>query len=330
MEARNKLDRIAAGYQDAFILLTSLRLGVFDALAAGPLAPAELAARLGLDARALDLVLHALAAVGILVKEGESFRLEAGCAPLLVAGSPDTMASIYRHHDRLSGRWIRLEETLRTGKPVPRSVPGEGAGRSPREHRDYICGMENISRGSSRDVAAAVDFSGARRLLDVGGGPGTASLVFAAANPDLSCVVFDLPETTVIAREMIAAAGLGDRVATVDGDFHVDGFGEGFDVVYVSNIIHMLPPRDTAMIARKAHAALVPGGRLMIKDFYLDDTRTAPAHAARFSVNMLVGTEGGMSYTMNQTRDIMADAGFGGFSVVPAGQRSLVVIGARS
>ncbi|MBA4378233.1 MAG: SAM-dependent methyltransferase [Gemmatimonas sp.] len=326
MEARDKLDRIAAGYQDAFILLTSLRLGVFDALASGPLASAELAARLGLDARALDLVLHALAAVGILVKEGESFRLEAGCAPLLVAGSPDTMASIYRHHDRLSGRWIRLEETLRTGRPVPR----EGADRSPSEHRDYICGMENVSRDSSRDVAAAVDFSGARRLLDVGGGPGTASLVFAAANPGLSCVVFDLPETTAIAREMIAAAGLGDRVATVDGDFHVDGFGEGFDVVYVSNIIHMLPPRDTAMIARKAHAALVPGGRLMFKDFYLDDTRTAPAHAARFSVNMLVGTEGGMSYTMSQTRDIMAEAGFGGFTVVPAGQRSLVVIGVRS
>jgi hypothetical protein len=68
----------------------------------------------------------------------------------------------------------------------------------------------------------------------------------------------------------------------------------------------------------------------MFKDFYLDDTRTAPAHAARFSVNMLVGTEGGMSYTMSRTQEIMADAGFGGFSVVPAGQRSLVVIGART
>ncbi len=325
MEARDKLDRIAAGYQDAFILLTGLRVGVFDALADGPRTPAELAARLELDTRALDLVLHALAAVGILVKEGDRFRIEADCAPLLVADSPATMASIYRHHDRLSHRWIRLEETLRTGKPVPR----DGAGRAPREHRDYICGMENISRGSSRDAAAAIDFSAARRLLDVGGGPGTASLVFAAANPALRCVVFDLPETTAIAREMIAASGFADRVTAVDGDFHADDFGEGFDVVYVSNIIHMLPPEATAMIARKARAALVPGGRLMFKDFYLDDTRTAPAHAARFGVNMLVGTEGGKSYTLTETKAIMAEAGFGAFTEVPVGGRSLVVIGTR-
>ncbi len=325
MEARHKLDRIAAGYQDAFIMLTSLRLGVFDALAGGTRAPSDLAAELGLDERALDTVLHALAAVGILVKDGEGFRLDPDCGPLLASGSPDTMASIYRHHDRLSRRWLRLEETLRTGRPAPR----EGGGRSPAEHRDYICGMENISRGSSRDAAAAIDFSGARRLLDVGGGPGTAALVFAAANPHLRCVVFDLPETTAIAREMIAASGLTDRVAAVDGDFHVDGFGEGFDVVYVSNIIHMLPPADTAMLARKARDALLPGGRLMFKDFFLDDTRTAPAHAARFSVNMLVGTEGGRSYTLSETKAIMAAAGFGGFAEVPVGARSLVVIGTR-
>jgi cyclopropane fatty-acyl-phospholipid synthase-like methyltransferase len=236
------------------------------------------------------------------------------------------MASIYRHHDRLSRRWIRLEETLRTGEPVPR----EAGGREPREHRDYICGMENISRSSSRDAAAAIDFSAARRLLDVGGGPGTASLVFAAANPGLRCVVFDLPETTAIAREQIAASGLADRVTAVDGDFHTDGFGAGFDVVYVSNIIHMLASDDTAMIARKAHAALVPGGRLMFKDFFLDDTRTAPAHAARFSVNMLVGTAGGKSYTLSEAQAIMAAAGFGGFLEVPVGGRSLVVVGTRS
>ncbi|MBK7703568.1 MAG: methyltransferase [bacterium] len=326
MEARDKLDRIAAGYQDAFIMLTSLRLGVFDALAGGTRTPAALAAELGLDARALDTVLHALAAIGILVKDGEGFRLDPDCGLLLTNDSPATMASIYRHHDRLSRRWIRLEETLRTGEPVPR---GAGA-REPREHHDYICGMENISRRSSRDVAAAIDFSTARRLLDVGGGPGTASLVFAAANPALHCVVFDLPETTAIARGQIAASGLADRVTAVDGDFHVDGFGAGFDVVYVSNIIHMLTPDDTAMIARKAHAALVPGGRLMFKDFYLDDTRTAPAHAARFSVNMLVGTAGGKSYTLSEAKAIMAAAGFGDFTEAPVGGRSLVVVGTRS
>ena len=120
MEARDKLDRIAAGYQDAFIMLTSLRLGVFDALAGGTRTPAALAAELGLDARALDTVLHALAAIGILVKDGEGFRLDPDCGPLLTNDSPATMASIYRHHDRLSRRWVRLEDCLLYTSPSPR------------------------------------------------------------------------------------------------------------------------------------------------------------------------------------------------------------------
>ncbi len=322
MDAKSRLEDIAHGYMNASILLTALHEGVFEALGETPRAPRELAAELERDPRALDLMLHALAAAGVLEKRDDGFVLPAEHAAILRRDGDETQASIFAHHFDLMRRWARMDHVLHTGEPVPRE-------QTARKHRHYICGMREVSKRSSRDVSTGVDLSGVRRLLDVGGGPATASLTFAAAHPELECVVFDLPETVAIAREVIADSGLGDRVSTVEGDYFEDDFGEGFDVVYVSNIIHSLGPDAVAMIYRKAYAALEPGGRLMVKDFFLDDDRTSPAFAARFAVNMLVATEDGRTYTRAETMEAMRAVGFSGFDVIDVAQNSQVIIGTK-
>ena len=324
MDIKTRLEQLAHGYQDSAILLTALQAGIFEAFGGTPRAPEDLAERLDLDARAVDILLHALAAAGVLDRDGDGrFTLPPDNAAVLLREGADSQARIFAHHFHLMRRWIRLEEPLRSGEPVPREP-------SPRKHRDYICGMRDVSRRSSREVVDHVDLSGARRLLDLGGGPATAALTFAAANPELTCVVFDLPETVAIAREVIEATDLAERVSAVEGDYFVDDFGEGFDVVYVSNIIHSIGAEAITMIYRKAHAALVPGGRVMVKDFFLDDDRCSPPFAARFAVNMLVGTEGGRSYTRSETMDTLRAAGFGAFEVVDVAVHSQVIIGHRA
>jgi cyclopropane fatty-acyl-phospholipid synthase-like methyltransferase len=189
--------------------------------------------------------------------------------------------------------------------------------------------MENVSRRSSEEVALRVDLTKAHRLLDLGGGPGTAALTFARANPHLECVVYDLEGPVEIAKKQIRAAGLDDRVTTQVGDFHTDDYGKGFDVVYISNIIHMLSPDQTRHMLTKAGQALVSGGRVLVKDFFLDDTRTAPAWTAQFSVNMLVSTEGGKSYTLTEMSALLAQAGFGGLETVPIPRHSLLISAKR-
>lgn len=323
MDAKARLEEIAHGYMNSAILLTALHEGLFEALGDAARSPEDLAAELGHDLRAVDLILHALAAAGVLSCDAEGrFALPPEHAAVLLRNGAETQASIFAHHFDLMRRWVRMDQVLKTGEPVPREP-------SARKHRNYICGMRDVSKRSSRDVSAGVDLSGVRRLLDVGGGPATASLTFAAAYPGLECVVFDLPETVAIAREVIAASGLGDRVTAIEGDYFVDDFGAGFDVVYVSNIIHSLGADTIALICRKAHAALDPGGRLMLKDFFLDDDRCAPAHSARFAVNMLVATREGRSYTRTETMETMRAAGFSGFEVVDVAQHSQVIIGTR-
>jgi ubiquinone/menaquinone biosynthesis C-methylase UbiE len=323
MEWSERIDTMAAGYRNSCILIAALKTGIFEALGGDFKTPATVAAANDLDERAVDVVMCALVAAEILVQDGEKFAIDPGARPYLIKGSSETMVSILGHNRTLLKNWVKLEDVLKTGEPVPR---GE---RTQEELEDFICGMENVSRRSSEEVATRVDLSKAGRLLDLGGGPGTAALTFARANPQLQCVVLDLEGPVEIAKDQIRTAGLQDRVTTRVGDFHTDDFGRGFDVVYISNIIHMLSPDQTLQLLTRAGQALVSGGRVLVKDFFLDDSRTAPAWTAQFSVNMLVSTKGGKSYTLTEMSALLARAGFGGPETVPIPRNSLLISAKR-
>lgn len=328
MDYAKHIDQMMAGYRNSMILAAACRTGLFKVLKDGDLTPQEAAARLGLDARAVGIVMHALVAAGLLRKRDGAFSLEPGAAPLLLPDSPDTKASIIGHNATMMESWIRLPAVLRTGKPADRPE------RTEQELHDFILGMENVSRTSSREVLAKIDLGQDRWLLDLGGGPGTAALNFAAAHPGLRCVVFDLPGPIGIAGEQIAAAGLGDRVFTAMGDFLTDPLplapgGALFDTIYVSNIIHMLDEGETAALLAKCRPVTAPGGRILLKDFFLEESGTEPAMAAQFSVNMLVATAGGKSYRRSEAVDLLAGAGFETEEVVDVAVHSQVICARR-
>ena len=324
MEWAERIETMTAGYRNSCILIAALKAGIFEALGDGRRTPAEVAADRNLDTRAVDVVMCALAAAEIMIKEdGDLFTIDPGARPFLLAGGPETMVSIIGHNRSMLGSWVQLEEVMRTGNPAPRQE------RTPEEMEDFIRGMENVSRRSSEEVASKIDFSDARRLLDLGGGPGTAALTFARANPALKCVVFDLEGPEGIAAEQIRRADLTERVTTQAGDFLTDDIGKGFDIVYISNIIHMLSPDQTLALLEKSAGALVAGGRVMVKDFFLEDSRVEPPWTAQFSVNMLVNTEGGKSYTFTEMKDLLAKAGFDDLETVEIARNSRVIVGRR-
>ncbi len=312
-DPRTRLDQISAGYQDAVILLTANHLGVFDALRHAPRKTPDLARDLDCDPRSLEILLLALAGAGILTHdEAGQFALPADLAPLLDPDSADTIHSILDHHYHLLSRWVQLADVVRNGEPVRRE---EHRQTSDRSLRAFILGMKDISRRSSEEVADALPELGqCKRLLDLGGGPGTSALAFCRRWPSLHAVVFDLPEVVPIADEEIAAAGLPDRLHTLAGDYLHDPLleenAEPYDAVYVSNIIHSLSEEETTLLMTRAAAVLAPGGLLVVKEFFLDDDRTTPPFGSRFAVNMLVGTTGGKSYTWTETERALAAIGF--------------------
>jgi SAM-dependent methyltransferase len=323
MEWSERIDAMTSGYRNSCILIAGVKTGIFEALGNEARTPGEVAAERDLDPRATDVVMCALVAAEILQEKDGRFSLDPGAAPYLLTDSPETMVSILGHNRSMLKSWVQLDEVIRTGRPAAR------AERTVEEMEDFICGMENVSRRTSVEVAEKIDFSGRRRLLDLGGGPGTAALTFARAHADLECVVFDLEGPVGIAARQIEAAQLTDRVTTCAGDFLTDDIGRDFDDVYIANIIHMLSPEQTAALLKKARGALKAGGRILVKDFFLEDSRTAPPWTAQFSVNMLVNTPGGKSYPLAEMQDLMAQTGFRGFEMVDIARHSRIIVGYR-
>ena len=297
---------LASGCWKTCTLHAGVKLDVFSPLATTPMTAAELARRLHADGRALAMLLHALVAMELLAKDGDAFAATPFSAEYLAKQSPAYLGHIIMHHHYLVEAWSKLDEAVRAGRPVRRSSSHETDGA---ERESFLLGMFNLATQLAPRVAAAIDLSGRRRLLDLAGGPGTYAIHFCRQNPELSAVVFDLPTTRPFAEETIAQYGLSDRIRFLAGDVEADPIGTGFDVVWISHLLHSEGPETCAAIVAKAAAALAPGGTLFIQEFILDDSRTGPLHPTLFSLNMLIGTQEGQSYTWKELGDMMRQAG---------------------
>ena len=303
----DKLTRISRGFQGAVVLSTAAELELFTLLDKKALTPSEVAGSLGLDLRAASILLHALAGLELLEKKEGRFGNSPLAAELLVRGKPHYQGDIIRHSGHLIDRWMRLPEVLKNGRPPEQ--PSLAA--NPQTMRDFILGMHNIALLSAEKVAAALDLGCSRHLLDLGGGPGTYAITFCRLHPQLSAAVFDLPQVIEgITAGQVAAAGLQGRISLLKGDYLKDDIGSGYDLVLISNIIHSLGERGNRTLIGKAFRALIPGGRIVVKDFLLDENRVTPPFASMFAVNMLTGTAEGGCYTYEEVRGYLRDAGF--------------------
>ena len=293
-------------FQESRLLLTALELDLFTAVGSGAGAE-DIAEKLGTHPRATRMLLNALVAAGALEKSEEVFRNTEELAPYLVAGSKEYARPGMLHIANLWHTWSTLTEAVRAGTAVSR--PGVEA-HDPEWTRAFIDAMHQIASRQAPAVVAAAGPEPVLRMLDVGGGSGAYSIAFAQAHPDLHGVVFDIAEVTPVAARHIAEAGLSERIGTRNGDLTTDDLGEGFDLVLLSAICHMLDEDGNRGLLRRCFAATAPGGRLVIRDFILNEDRTSPKEAAMFALNMLVGTLAGSTYSDREYLQWLKEAGY--------------------
>ena len=294
---------ISGSYWKTCALHAGVMLDVFTPLEDGPSGPEELARITKCDQRALTMLLNALAAMGLLVKSGELYDLSALAKMFLVKSSPRYMGYIIRHHHRLMASWSRLPQAVRTGQPTRES------GSSDDGREDFLMGMFNLASGIAPRLAESLDLAHRERLLDLGGGPGTYAIHFCLENPKLRATVFDLAGTKGFAEATISRFGVGDRVEFMAGDYLHDPLPGGYNVAWLSQILHAEGPEGCRNILDKAAKSLKPGGLLIIHEFILRDAMDGPEFPALFSLNMLLGTQAGQAYSEAQLRDMLAEAG---------------------
>ncbi len=295
------------GYQESRVVLTAVELDIFTAVGQGATA-AEVAGRIQADPRATEMLLNALVAMGLLSKQEGIFRNTPASSRYFLASSRDDARTATLHTVYTWRRWSTLTECVRAGTSVTYREMSE---RGEEWTRAFIAAMHRNAAERAPLVVQAVGVEGVRRMLDVGGGSAACSIAFARASAELQAEVLDLPTVLPFAQSHIQDAGLAGRVRTRPGDLRTNEFGQGYDLVLVSAICHMLDPEENRDLVRRCFAALAPKGRIVVQDFILEPDKTAPKSAALFSLNMLVGTRAGSSYSEDEYSAWLGVVGFG-------------------
>jgi len=311
-------------YWETKILLTGVRLDLFSALDGKPKSAQEVAGCLDAHEPTLTLVLNALVAMRLLVKEEGLYRNSSAAETHLVRRSPEYVGHLLILHDAEWNNWGKLEEAIRSGKrPVDQHI----FETDPELGSNVLAVLHRIGRQSGPALAKRLELAGPVRMLDLGGGAGTNAIAFCQASSEVSAIVFDLPATLNLTEKTVKEAGLEARIGFRSGDFTKDELGGPYDLVLMSDILHYQTFEANGALVRKVFGHLAPGGRLVIKDRFLDETGTGPAWTTAFAVHILVNTQHGGCYKTADARQWMMDAGF--TSVVEL-EKTAVVQGVRT
>ncbi|NQT21182.1 MAG: methyltransferase [Planctomycetes bacterium] len=288
------MTELSRDYRAARTLQIANGLGIFTLLAEGGMPAEEIARECGTKPDLTEKLLIACASMGLLEKAGANYTNTPLAQTYLVKGRKFYQGDMIAHSARMWDFWNDLDDNIRL-EEAPRPQPDD--------HRHFIMAMHNIAiTGRAQMIAETIDLSTRNNLLDVGGGPGTYSIVLCARNPRLRATVFDLPETIAITREVIAGENMADRVHVQEGDWNADSFGQGYDVVLMSNVLH---GRTTApqMKLAKAFDAAADGALLIMQEFVLNDDKTGPLIPALF--NLMIG-----AYSRPELFEDIRKAGF--------------------
>lgn len=299
----------------AQVLYTGVRVGLFECLASGPKTLEDLSRELGCPLRSLERLVIAAHAMRLLEREGSSYRNGKPAARTLVSSQAGYVGNWIRLTSQWFEPWSNLEQAVRSGQHV--EDPSLHLGATPEYNRDFIRGMHDYANSRGRDLLRYLDLSGARRLIDVGGGPGTYSILFARKHPELSCTVFDLPEVLKITHEYVAAAGLHDRVTLQAGDYCVNEFGTDYDVAFLSDMLQQEDADTALMILEKAYRSLRSGGRIVVQAMFLKDDNSGPEWPALHNLMLLLISRHGKALTMAETILWLERAGFVDVQRVP-------------
>ncbi len=311
----SRIMALSTAYWGSQTLITANRIGLFDLLAEGPIAGDVVATRLQLDPRMTKLFLNACVGLGLCEKEGDRYRNSRASEIFLVSASPATMGNSISFMDDIYATWGDLEKALRTGQPA--KAPTTYLGTDEEQTRHFVYSMHDRAMAIGQTLPDVVDLNGRRRMLDVGGGPGTFSALLTGRFEGLSSEVLELDGVATVAEEILAKTGAADRVTMIRGDYQTSQFGSGYDAVLMSGMFHRETEETCRQLIAKAHGCLEPGGILIVNDVFVDEGGTAPEFSTLFGITMMLTAQHGCVHADADVAAWMQDAGFGGIERKP-------------
>jgi 2-polyprenyl-3-methyl-5-hydroxy-6-metoxy-1,4-benzoquinol methylase len=308
------------GYQRTFALKAAVELDLFTAIAKGSRTAAEIAKTCNAAERGVRILSDALVIMGFLTKTGNHYSLTPDTAFFLDSRSPAYFGLGFKFmlHPTQLTHFEHLGEAVRKG-----GSSNDDSTLAPNDPIwiEFAQGMAPLMVPAAQAMASLLGGELSSRpsakILDIAASHGLFGITVAQRLPKAHIYALDWPNVLEVAKENAAKQGLADRYHLLPGSaFDVD-YGTGFDAILITNLLHHFDPSENEKMLKKAHAALNPGGQVILLEFVPNDDRVSPPEPAMFSLTMLGSTPKGDAYTLAEYATMCRNSGFESPRLIP-------------
>ncbi len=326
-----RLMELSFAYAPPLIISAGVSNKVFDSLEDGAKTAEQVAGQTGASARALRILMNALVGLDLLKKDrNEKYSLTPESAAFLLSNKPGTHAGFFGTiAPQLISRWLRLSDIVHEGRPAV-AVNQEAEGT---EFFSQL--VENIipmSYPPAQKLGDHLKLARTRneiRVLDLAAGSGIWGIALAQKSSRVRVTAVDWAGMIPTAKRITQKFGVGDRFNYVEGDILAANFGSGYDVATLGHILHSEGEESSRQLLKKTFRALKSGGTIAIAEWLVDDDRTEPLPSLMFAVQMLVNTEKGDTFSFNEIKSWLQEAGFKKVRVLQAPGPSPLILATK-
>jgi hypothetical protein len=288
------------------IISVCQRLGIYELLSKGPLHLRTLAEKTKAPEPSLERLLNAAVAIKILDKKDGRYHNGALVRDTLISDAQGYLGNWMN----LMSLWYTTFAKLETAIRRDESVVDINCGENPDAVRLFIRGMIDYASYRGTDILNYIDLKGKKHLLDIGGGPAIYSIIFCKQYQELVCTNFDFPMALEVADELIQKEGLQDRIRLRPGNYTIDSFGEGYDVVFLSHVLHQEDAATCSKILTKAFGALTSGGTIIVQAMFPSEEKTLPIFQVLHDLLCLLIFPRGKNHSVAETSVWLEEARF--------------------
>jgi SAM-dependent methyltransferase len=307
-----RLMQFGFAYAPPLIITAAVSNKVFDSLESGSKTVDQISKETGASARGLRMLMNALVGLELLKKDRhQKYSLTPESAAFLVSNKPGALAGFFRLNvTQLVSKWLQLGDVVRTGRPA-QAVNQEGEGT------EFFSGLvENIipmSYATAQTLADHLKLAKAKnevRVLDLAAGSGIWGIVLAQASARVRVTAVDWAGMIPTTKRITQKFSVGARFKFIEGDLLEADFGSGYDIATLGHILHSEGEERSRQLLKKTFRALKSGGTIAIAEWLVNDERTQPLPPLMFAVQMLVNTEKGDTFSFNEIKTWLEEAGF--------------------
>lgn len=300
------IQELTSSFQKSRILLSAFELDIFSQIEESGTTNLQIVNKLHLDEHACERILNALVSLNLLTKQNQLFFNTQESFTFLSKKSINYLGGLM-HSNHLWNTWSNLTQVVKTGNSAH---PTDINDRGEEWLFPFINAMHDRAKKQAPQQLATLDLTEIKSSLDIGGGSGAYSMELISKKPDIEAAVFDLPNVIPITKRFIEKEGYINKIKTFPGDYSKDDLPKGFDLVFLSAIIHSNSLEVNDNLIKKCYSTLNKNGKIVIQDWIMNNDRTLPTSGAIFAINMLVGTQQGDCFTEQEVTGMLNDAGF--------------------